>query len=248
VTYVDAHCHVDLYVDYEEVLAEAERERVYTVAVTNTPSVFWKMEALAKGSQYIRAALGLHPELAIERQGELVTFESLLPTTRYVGEIGLDFKRAPKASHDAQRQVFGRILRACAAGPAKFITIHSRGAEREVVDMIRATRIRVPVLHWFSGSLQNLDAAVQAGCFFSVNRNMCSTAAGQRIIARVPLDRLLTESDGPFTQIEGRATRPRDSMDLVERIATVVGSSGDTIRAAVMENFRAILREVPVTD
>ncbi|MEK6371243.1 MAG: Qat anti-phage system TatD family nuclease QatD [Acidobacteriota bacterium] len=245
--YVDAHCHVDLYEDYEDVLAEAERERVYTVAVTNTPSVFWKMEALTQGSRYVRAALGLHPELAVERQGELVTFESLLPRTRYVGEVGLDFKRAPEASRDIQRQVFETILGVCAAGPARFITMHSRGAEKEVIDAIRATGVRVPVLHWYSGSLQNLDRALDAGCFFSVNLSMCSTASGRRIIARVPLDRLLTETDGPFSQVEGRPSRPRDLKDLADRVANIVGSSADTIRAAVMENFTTILREVPTT-
>ena len=67
----DTHCHVDLYPDPVGLVREAERRGIYTIAVTNTPSVFPATAAIVKGCRYVRPALGLHPQLAAERRGEL---------------------------------------------------------------------------------------------------------------------------------------------------------------------------------
>lgn len=242
--YVDAHCHVDLYVDYREVVAEAERRAVYTVAVTNTPSVFRKMNEIAGGSKYVRAALGLHPELAVDRVHELPLFEALVHETRYVGEVGLDFRRAPASSRDIQRCVFERILRACASAGGRLLTIHSRGAEREVIDLLTQTSPGTAVLHWYSGSLTNLRYGVDAGCFFSVNQAMCESDGGRRIVRAIPRDRLLTESDGPFVTASDRPFAPRDVEALVTRIADLREETPESIRDAILTNFHGVLRRL----
>jgi TatD DNase family protein len=63
---VDAQCQFDLFPNPHAVLEEAERSHVYSIAVTNTPSVFEPMKRLAAGFKFVRPALGLHPELAIK--------------------------------------------------------------------------------------------------------------------------------------------------------------------------------------
>lgn len=88
---VDAHCHLDLYPDYAAILAEIERDGVYTIAVTNAPSVFRRCVEIARRPRFVRVALGLHPELAAARERELDLLPDLLATTRYVGEVGLDY-------------------------------------------------------------------------------------------------------------------------------------------------------------
>src|SRR5262245_6996076 len=88
---VDTHCHVDLFPNPADVIARAESAGICTIAVTNAPRVFAHTQALASKSQFVRAALGLHPELVATHGQELDRLLELLPQTRFVGEVGLDF-------------------------------------------------------------------------------------------------------------------------------------------------------------
>src|SRR5688572_3852935 len=87
---IDFHCHLDLYPDAAKVRDECVRRELDILSVTTTPSAWRGTSALAQKAPRIRTALGLHPQLAHERQSELALFDSILPETRYVGEIGLD--------------------------------------------------------------------------------------------------------------------------------------------------------------
>lgn len=88
--WVDFHCHLDLYPDHAQLIAECDRERVATLAVTTTPKAWTRNREMVSGADHVRVALGLHPQLVAEREAEIGLFESLLPDARYVGEVGLD--------------------------------------------------------------------------------------------------------------------------------------------------------------
>ncbi|WP_292442361.1 TatD family hydrolase [Mesorhizobium sp.] len=117
--WVDFQCHVDLCKDHVALIAECDRERVMTLAVTTTPKAWPRNRELAAKSAHVRIALGLHPQLVAERENELPIFERYLSDARYVGEIGLD------AGPRFYRRVFERILRACAEQGGKILTVHS---------------------------------------------------------------------------------------------------------------------------
>lgn len=241
---VDAHCHFDLFPNPRDVLQEAERNRIYSIAVTNTPSVYEPMQRLAEGLNYVRPALGLHPELALERSSELAIFERQVPTTRYVGEVGLDYKVVVKpADRTRQRAIFQEILRHCARVGERILTVHSRRAEADVVAALREYRPGPFILHWYSGSLKVLNSAIDAGAYFSVNRAMVGSERGQRLIREMPRDRVLTESDGPFVQTGGQPASPVG----VRETATLLGqlwgdASREEVKEQVLQNFRALLR------
>src|SRR5690606_18577808 len=101
---VDFHCHLDLYPDREAAIARAEAARIYTLTVTTTPKAWPRNHELTRGTRYVRAALGLHPQLVAERAGELPLWERHLPETRYVGEVGLDAGPRFYRSLDAQKR------------------------------------------------------------------------------------------------------------------------------------------------
>ncbi len=194
----DTHFHLDLFERPGEILTRIEREKVYTVAVTNVPGVFAHTEQLVKESKYVRAALGLHPELANQHHHQVSLFFQLLPKTRYVGEVGLDNQYKSAADFAQQKKVFEQLLMACRIATGKILTIHSRRAEKEVIDMIGPHFPGKIILHWYSGSLRELDRAVSHGFFFSVNHTMTQSENGKKIINRLPPDRILLETDGPF--------------------------------------------------
>lgn len=239
--YVDAHCHVDLYPDHLRVMQEADDKRIYTLAVTNTPSVFQKMREIAQPYRYVRPALGLHPELAVERHRELPLIESLIRETRYIGEIGLDFRRGSVDSRSTQIRVFRRILDVCGNSGGRVLTIHSRGAEKEVLEQLVSGNAGLPIMHWFSGSVALLRKAIEIGCYFSVNSAMTNSESGIRVIRAIPDDRLLTESDGPFVRTGSLPATPSNMIPLIQRLAALRGADTETTRKLVLSNFRRML-------
>jgi TatD DNase family protein len=242
---VDFHCHLDLYPDLEVAIAKAEAARVYTLTVTTTPKAWPRNHELTRGTRYVRAALGLHPQLVQERADELALWERHLPETRYVGEVGLDAGRRFYKSLDAQKQVFRTVLERCADAGGKILTVHSVRSVPTVLDMIERYLPQdrgAVVLHWFTGTKAEARRAVDLGCYFSVNAEMTRSDRGRALIVDLQIDRLLTETDGPFTQIDGRPAEPADTLAATEAVARIRNQTTDAIARAVRTNLETLLR------
>lgn len=243
---VDFHCHLDLFPDHASAVERCERDGVFTLAVTTTPRAFTRNHELSSATRHVRAALGLHPQLVADFAHEIGLFEELLPRTRYVGEVGLDASPRFYKSFETQKEIFARVLSLCAAAGNKIVTTHSVRATKAVLDTIEQymppTRGRV-VLHWFTGSLAEAKRAVDLGCYFSVNAEMLANEKRAAIIKALPLDRVLTETDGPFTQTDGRSTTPSDVWIAVEGLARLHQVLPTVISAAIMRNLKCLLTE-----
>lgn len=235
-SYVDAHCHVDRYRDPRAVVRAASAQGVVTVAVTEMPSAFQKQELAFRGAPGLRLALGLHPLRAATISAmELALFRRLFDTTDYVGEIGLDFSREGKPSKTRQLEVFRAVLEHPRIR-SKVLSVHTRGAEAECIDRL-VDAGATAILHWFSGPLGQLTRAVDAGFYFSVNPAMLRSKNGQRILDCIPRDRLLTETDGPYTRVAGRISEPRDMPWLVRQIADRWNVPETAARDSIFENM-----------
>jgi len=204
----DTHFHLDLFDDPEKIIAQIETEKIYTIAVTNVPEVFAHTQHLVEGSKFIRPALGLHPELVYQYKNQLPLFIDLLQHTRYVGEVGLDNFKKSKDDFSEQKKVFEKIVTACDDAGNKVLTIHSRRAEKEVISIVGESFSGKVILHWYSGPLKEIDRALENGFYFSINYAMTQSDNGKKIIERIPTDRLLLESDGPFAKVNGKDSTP----------------------------------------
>ncbi|UPJ81116.1 TatD family hydrolase [Bradyrhizobium sp. 183] len=242
---IDLHAHIDLYPDPVATTKECVDRNLFVLSVTTTPSAWSGTAALAKDAARIRTALGLHPQIAQERQSELALFEELLSSTRYVGEIGLDGGPELKGTWDIQRRVFDEILRMCSAAGGRIMTIHSRRAATQVLDSLAArSEAGAAILHWFSGTRRELQRAVDQGCWFSVGPAMLAGEKGRTMTAVMPPDRILTESDGPFAQINGRPLFPWDVETAEKALAKIWRVSDEEARHRLMENLRRLANHV----
>jgi TatD DNase family protein len=97
------------------------------------------------------------------------------------------------------------------------------------------------ILHWYSGSLPVLERAVAAGCYFSVNPAMLTSAPGREVVTRIPSARLLTETDGPFVRCRGREAEPRDVASVIRAVASMRGVAEEAALRMVYENFAGVL-------
>jgi TatD DNase family protein len=187
-------------------------------------------------------ALGLHPQLAHERIPELPLFDELLPHARCIGEIGLDGAPEFGAHWKEQLEVFSHILAACVQAGGRIMSIHSRRASKIVLNLIEAyPGAGIPVLHWFSGSPRDLDRAIKLGCWFSVGPAMLNGERGRSLAARMPRDRVLTESDGPFAQLGGSPAMPWDVGLAVGALSGLWAQTHEAVEERMLDNFQALV-------
>ena len=237
VSYVDTHCHLDLFPNPSRTLDSAPQTIV--VAVTELPSRYRLLVMRFRNDRRVRVALGLHPLRAATagplEEGLLVRH---LEETEYVGEVGLDFSNAGRDSRGAQLRVFERLL----AEPGlrrRVVTVHSRGADREVIDRLHEAKVRA-ILHWYTGPPALIDRALDAGMYFSINPAMLRTANGKLTVRAVPADRILTESDGPFARYSGRTTAPEDVVRVVAELSKSWQSTNDDARRRIHDNLASL--------
>jgi TatD DNase family protein len=247
----DFHCHVDLDPNPARLISQCEGERIVTVAVTTTPKAWAQNRKWTERSGYVRPAVGLHPELVGERYAELELLMQCMNETRLVGEVGLDGSPQHKDHFGRQREVFGRVLRTAQALGGRVLTVHSRRAANDVIEMIGkyTTPDRaLPILHWFSGPPGAAARAVESGCYFSINTAMLDSERGQALIRKLPAERLLTETDSPFTRVGGRNSAPWDVKLAADRLASLLGITGEQVNDVLRRNASRVLAFADLAD
>lgn len=235
----DTHFHLDLCQNPENMVSSIEKAKVYTIAVTNTPSVFFYTKRITQNTKYLRPALGFHPELAAQRRNEITQFEQLISETRYIGEIGLDNRNKKVDDYSIQKEIFQKILSICADKKDKILTVHSRRASADVISMIGNNFPGKVIMHWYSGSTKDLDIALRYGFFFSINYPMTTSESGKKIIERLPSERILLESDGPFTTLGSQAFDPTMCNEIYDRVSK---SNSLLSHQILHDNFMNILK------
>ncbi|QLB19063.1 Qat anti-phage system TatD family nuclease QatD [Mannheimia granulomatis] len=220
---MDMHCHLDLYTNPQYVVKRCQDENLYVLSVTTTPKAWYGTSLLAKDCPRIRTALGLHPQLAHERWQELELFDSLLNQTRYVGEIGLDGGKEFKAYWETQLKVFRHILRSSAKAGGKILSVHSRMSTNTVLDELSQINDNLPILHWFSGTKQQLKRAIEMGCYFSVGPAMLRGKKGYELVQVIPKEKILIETDGPFGTFQEQILYPWNVDIAVSMLADIWG-------------------------
>lgn len=209
----DAHVHLDFMSNAREVALDAASKGLRLFANSVTPAGFVRTRALMGDLSNVDVGLGQHPWWV--DQADLKLFDELLPSTHWVGEVGLDF--SPKrASHQRQAEVFRHIISRCAEVAEKTISIHSVRAAAAVLDVLEETHCThtcTCIFHWFSGSTEDLWRAIRMGCWFSVNEMQASTRRAKEQLKLIPANRLLLETDLPPTQGE-----PFSAQEIVESL------------------------------
>ncbi|HZZ93010.1 MAG TPA: Qat anti-phage system TatD family nuclease QatD [Usitatibacter sp.] len=242
--FVDFHCHLDLYPDFEALVAECEAQRIFTLGVTTTPAAWPKNRALTTSTRYVRSALGLHPQLVSVRADEVSLWDQYFDEARYIGEVGLDFGPQYFKSAKQQRDVFEHVARQCARAGNKILTVHSVRAATAVLDTIETylakSGSRV-ILHWFTGTAREAARAIELGCYFSVNQAMLDKPRNRAIVTALPLERILTETDGPFTTAGRTPARPSDVETAVTRLSEIFALTCSDMAGAIRNNLRTVV-------
>lgn len=245
--YIDSHCHLDLFKNFQKTWESEDYSPIKTLSVTNAPFIYEPCKNVLASSRNIRVALGMHPELVDSYGSQLDLFEQLINDTKYIGEIGLDGSPRFKKSWNYQKEVFIKILKLCKEKNDKILTIHTRNAAKETIKLVseylKNSNCKV-IFHWYTGDQNDLKAAVQNGYYFSINHKMVNGEKGKQIIRAVPNHLLLTETDAPFTFDNKITSRMESLKSTVEGISDIKKEEFLLTKSFIYENFKTLLSVV----
>jgi len=240
---IDTHCHIDLFPNPHQIAEYSERNDILTIGVTNLPSHFELGFPHIQQYKKVRLALGLHPLYAEKHSLEYKTFKRNVDKTIYIGEVGLDYSREGIHTKELQIQSFRFVLQQIGKSK-KFITIHSRRAEQEVLDLLLEYEIPIAAFHWYSGSKKVLRQIIDSGYYFSINPAMIKSKTGKEIIKAIPKHLILTESDGPFIEFNRELSQPKHVRNILQYLAKLYNINVAQIDRIIYNNFKRILNSI----
>lgn len=252
---IDTHCHLnfDRYDEDRAALITRAADAGVTRVINPGVDLESSRAAVALAQQYdgVYAAVGVHPNSTAAWSDDVLPELERLATENdqvvAIGEIGLDYYWG-KSPKDVQARAF-RAQLALAARLERPVIIHNREAGSDVMDVLEdwvktlppPLQARPGVLHSFLDTLPIAERALAAGFYigFTGPLTFKNGENVRHVAARVPLDRLLVETDGPFLTPHphrGKRNEPAYIPLIIERLAAIHGVSDDEMGRHTTEN------------
>jgi TatD DNase family protein len=272
---VDSHAHLDsprYDADRDELLQRAWQEGVRTVlsiGIGDGPDTMQRALELSRsyagtpGIPRILATAGIHPhEAQLAGQAALQKLDGLLvnPDVVAVGEIGLDYyyDHSPR---EQQKQAFAQQMEIAAARQRPII-IHCRPSDGstnawdDTLAMIESNWMGTNlggILHCFTGEWEHARRAMEGGFLISFAGNVTFPKAEsiRQVAAKVPLDRMLIETDAPFLAPlphRGKRNEPAWVGRVADKLAEVCGVPAELVASSTANNFFRFFGVAPDAD
>ena len=230
--FIDSHVHLGDYEDSRQELAFALASSGLLVTAGTGARDSAKGATLSRGNpSLVRAFVGVHPSEA-EREAKPDWLEGLLHEAAGVGEIGLDPKYSAVGGDSAQMGLL-RFQLELAEKAGKPVQVHSRGAERECLEVLGTFSLKAVLLHWFQGE-DALLGADRGGYYVSFGPALLVSKKLRRMASAWDREHILVESDGPvsFSALGGHGGSwlvPSVVFRLAELFGSPFGETADSI-------------------
>ncbi len=244
---IDAHAHLDHYDKPREALAGIERRRILTLANSMDPASYERNLALAEGCPFVLPSFGIHPRRAAEHADRLAELRPLVEQSPLLGELGLDFHWVrDEDTYPRQIRVFEFLVNE-AAEQNKIVNLHTKGAERRILDTLRSFGVKKAIVHWYSGPMDVLAEMIAEGYLFTVGVEVLYSEKIQAIARAVPPRQLLSETDNPGGNrwLAGEEAPPDIIADVVAAVARLKGLPPEKMEALIEANFLRLAGDDP---
>ncbi|HGO5824477.1 TPA: TatD family hydrolase [Mannheimia haemolytica] len=249
---IDSHCHLDS-LDYEtrhknvdEVIENAKARGVHHfISVCTTVGRFEAMKNLTAHRNDVSLSCGVHP---LNVEDEPFDYEKLFqfaqdPKVVAIGETGLDYHYTPETKA-LQQSLFVQQIE-IANKLNKPLIIHSRSARQDTMDILEQHHAEKcgGVLHCFTEDWTMAKRALDIGFYISISGIITFRNAEElrEVVRKVPLDRLLVETDSPYLApipYRGKPNQPAYVRETCEYVATLKGVSTEELARITTENVQ----------
>jgi TatD DNase family protein len=247
--FFDTHCHLTLFKDIPSILAKAKEKGVtHIFAVAMYYKDNWDVLELAKEYSEIIPGLGIHPiEVPnltnVEEKLETIDQLLLANRIRIVGEIGLDrYFVKDKQMWNKQEEILKHFLE-FASQNELVVNLHGKDAEGTLFQILSQYDLRAVQVHWFAGSPELIKEGIKRGYYFSVTPAVYYSDKMRRVVELVPLDHLLSESDGPV-RYKGQQPfngEPALMEDVVREIAQIKQADSQEVEQILYNNAQNLV-------
>lgn len=245
---LDAHVHTNEY--NPSLLGELERQclknniKLLSVSMC-IPSYLQTLE-LSKIYPFIIPSFGIHPWRADIYANNLSILDNYLIESAYIGEIGLDKKFIKYAAKFTDQQKVFEYIVSNKAVSDKFLNLHTSGAEIDVLNILERYNRNKFIVHWYDGDFETLDKYLSLGGYFTVGVEIMFSTHIQEIAKRVPLGRLLLETDNPssYSWLQGCELpngMPILLLDVINMICSIRNISEDDLLRHLYDNQKIVL-------
>jgi TatD DNase family protein len=250
---IDSHAHLEFEQFNEDRDAVLQRARdaglttILAIGGAGGPDELNSAVPFAETHDWIYATAGIHPhEAKLATEAHFRHLEELTRHPRVIacGEIGLDYfyDHSPR---DVQQKVFRRQLEI--AGAAKLpIVIHCRDAWPGCIEILesdwRASGLG-GIFHCFTGNLDDAQRGIDMGFLvsFAANITYPKMQPLRDVAGKLPLDRILTETDSPFLPpqpLRGKRNEPANVVEVARTLATVRNLNPEEVARVTAQTFR----------
>ncbi|MBS3122862.1 TatD family hydrolase [Candidatus Woesearchaeota archaeon] len=259
---VDVHSHLyskQFKEDIDKVIKRAESAGVKAIIAAGVDEKTNRETLeLAKKYKIVKAALGIYPPDALEREtgkpSQLTSSQNIDKEIKFIeskkneiialSEFGLDYL-SEDADKKTQQEIFVKLLN-LAKNLDKPVIVHSRKAEADVIDILEKENMKNVVLHCFCGKTLFIKRAIEKGWYFSIPTNIVKSQQFQDMVKSIPLQQLLTETDAPFLSpykdAAGKSKRnePCFIIESIKKIAEIKGMTQEDIANIVFSNYQRL--------
>lgn len=249
---IDSHVHMDGLGDADAVIRRAEAAGVDAVVAVggSVESSAYALRLGEKHRGYVFPGVGVHPsEVLNVDHGEAMRFvKEHAAEASLVGEVGLDysypFARGENA-RERMRALFSGLAEA-ASEVGLPVSVHSRSAYRDTLDILRRRDVGGAVFHWYDGPLDTLRLILDYGYYVSATP-AAEYSKGQRtVLAEAPMERILVETDSPVhLRRMGRQSEPADIWLTVHALAGIKGMEPGEVAGIATRNTETLFRLAP---
>lgn len=265
--FTDSHCHLNFpeFAGHLPAIRDAMAQAQVTRAlcICTTMEEFGDVHRLATTHDNFWSTVGVHPdnEGVMEPSVQDLLERAALPRVVAIGETGLDYygmqdRKGGRSIADLQwqRERFRTHIRAARAC-GKPLVIHTRSASDDTLAILReegedgAGNLAGGVFHCFTESMDVARAALDMGYFISFSGIITFKSAHElrEVVAFVPLDRMLIETDSPYlapVPYRGKVNNPSYVPYVAQQIAETKGVPVTTVAEASSRNFETLFKEV----
>jgi TatD DNase family protein len=247
---VDSHCHLDYHQrdgDIDDVVARAQDAGIGTIVTICTKlSEADNVRSIAESYENIWCTVGVHPHDAGDeypKDAQMLIDLSKNDKVVGIGESGLDYYYEHSPRDDQRKSFLTHIEAARETGLP--LVVHSRDADDEMADILKAEMekgIFRGVMHCFSSGPALAKAALELGFYISISGIVTFKSAQELrdIVAEVPLDRLLVETDAPYLTPEphrGKRNEPLHVRQTAQKVADLKGIDLESLADVTTRNF-----------
>ncbi len=240
--YYDFHTHLDMYDLIEPVIKEINDKGIFTISASVDVASYARNKEIRCLSPLILPTFGIHPSRAVYYENRLAELDNYISGSPIIGEIGLDYLWVDPLNKEAQKKVF-RYIAERAVSQDKYIVIHTKNAEHDILDILTELKVGKVIVHWYSGPEDIFNEYLSKGWYFTYGVELEFSELIRSYVAKTPLNRLLAETDNPVgvEWLSDRIGKPDEILGVYMMIAEIKKIGINKLTQIIERNSKRIL-------